>query len=69
MKTVCAQCGVEDWVEGRAEIGGKGPLQFRPKKSKLLVLSWPDITAQVCKACGHVQFSVETEKLKSVLKD
>ena len=51
------------------EFGGKGGFQFRPKNSKLMVLSWPQVAAQTCKTCGHVQFSVETEKLKSVLKD
>ncbi len=65
----CLQCGMEDWVEGRAELGGKGGFQFRPEKSKFMVLGWPTIAARTCKVCGHVQFSVDTEKLKGVLKD
>ncbi|MGH9777103.1 MAG: hypothetical protein ACRD5I_01705 [Candidatus Acidiferrales bacterium] len=69
MKTVCPQCGVEDWVDGRAELGGKGGLQFRPEKSKFMVLSWPAMTTRVYKARGYVQLSVEPEKLKGVLKD
>ncbi len=63
----CLQCGVEDWVEGRVE--GRGGFQFRPKNSKRMVLSWPQIAARTCKVCGPAQFSVETEKLKSVLQD
>jgi hypothetical protein len=57
------------WVDGRAEISGKGPFQFRPKKSKLMVLSWPNMDAKVCRVCGRVQFAVNLDKLRSVLKE
>ena len=63
----CPHCKSEDWIEGRVE--GKGLFQFRPKESKLMVITWPTINARTCRVCGHVQFSVEVEKLKGVLKD
>lgn len=65
----CVGCGGEKWVAGRAEIGGKGGFQFRPEKSKLMVLSWPSIETKVCQMCGNVIFSVELEKLRSVMKE
>ncbi len=65
----CAGCGSDQWVEGRAELGGKGGLQFRPDKSKLMVISWPTIGVRVCRVCGNVAFAVDLDKLRSVMKD
>lgn len=65
----CSGCGGEDWIEGRAELGGKGGFQFRPERSKFMVLSWPAIKARACRLCGNVTLGVEPEKVRSVLKD
>ena len=65
----CLGCGSDQWAEGRAELGGKGGLQFRPENSKLMVLSWPTIGAKVCRVCGNVAFAVDIEKLRGVMKD
>jgi predicted nucleic-acid-binding Zn-ribbon protein len=65
----CTNCGGEEFVLGRAELGGRGGFQFRPGSSKLMVLSWPEISAAVCRKCGNVHFTVDTDKLKSVLKE
>ncbi len=65
----CPACGGEQWVEGRAELGGKGGFDFRPKNSKFMVVSWPSINAKACRVCGNVSFGVDVEKLCSVMKD
>jgi len=65
----CAGCGSEDWVPGRVEFAGKGGFQFRPEKSKFMVLSWPAIDAKACRICGSVTFALEPEKLRGVMKE
>lgn len=65
----CPSCNQEQWEEGTILFAGRGELDFRPNKSKFLVLSYPKLGGKVCKMCGYAYFSVDVEKLKSTLKD
>ncbi len=64
----CSGCGSEQWIDGRAEFGGKGG-DFRPKNSKMMVISWPSIEAKACRVCGNIALAVSLEKLRSVMKE
>ena len=65
----CASCGHSILVEG--QLQGTGRLYFRPSKTKFWVLEEALVPtkALVCAACGHVQLSVDTAKLKRLSKE
>ncbi|MFH0953290.1 MAG: helix-turn-helix domain-containing protein [Verrucomicrobiota bacterium] len=62
----CARCGHSILVDG--SLQGTGKLYFRPAKSRFWVLAEALVptTAVVCAACGYLQLSVDTAKLKRV---
>ena len=64
----CPMCNQEQWEEGTITQSGRGDLDFRPKNSKLMVMSYPRLGGKVCKMCGYAYLSVDVEKLKSTLK-
>ncbi len=65
----CPSCGSESWIDGVAGEARGSAMTFRPRESKFLVLSYPEIAAKACGVCGSVALSVDIEKLKNTLKD
>jgi len=65
----CPNCQQERWEEGVVSEARANPVSFKPKRSKFLVLSYPEIAAQACTACGYVILTLDVEKLKKTLKD
>ncbi len=65
----CTSCGHNLLVEGN--IRGAGKLYFKPQKSAFWVWheAMVEAKARACSACGHIQFYVETDRLKKLRPD
>lgn len=62
----CIACGHNVLVDGRVQATGK--LYFKPAKSSFWVFheAMVPTQAKACPACGHIQFYIETEKLRNL---
>ena len=62
----CVVCGHNILVDGRVQATGK--LYFKPAKSGFWVMHEAMVPthAKACPACGHIQFYLDSQKLKQL---
>ncbi|MBN2136698.1 MAG: hypothetical protein JW720_02720 [Sedimentisphaerales bacterium] len=64
----CVKCGGTNMVP--SELQSTGKMYARPKKAKLstILTTGVLIRGSICLDCGHVDLSVDVEKIKAVSK-
>jgi len=65
----CVKCGSEAIASGA--LHGPRRMSFRPEGSKFLTLETGDVMtrAQMCRECGHIEFTGDVGKLRRLVAE